>query len=232
MTALSAENNASSSRTFFSTPELLEAFLLQASLRDLLVAAQRVNRSWHEMVASSPALQQKLFFQPCPRQEDREPEFNPLLQQAFPLWFENPSGGPPSRFKQEFSRGEPFKALQWNKNPATRNAYARREASWRRMLSRQPQQKALRVVKHSHFRGGNSKAEGHIQFQDGVRMGPLYDLIQEALAKPISSFVRTDEFLQCCSCEYFMFFKAAYCHILWTLVLMGRASSRWQVGKL
>ena len=193
MSVFPAEQNASASHAFFSTPELLEGFLLEVPLRDLLVAAQRVNPNWHEMVASSPALQQKLFFQPRSAQEDRELEFNPLLQQLFPPWFETP--------KSRFERGEPFKALQWNKNPTTQMAYARREASWRRMLPMQPPPKTLRVVKHSYSQGGESKAGGGIKFQDGVRMGTLYDLAQEAVAIPISSFVRIDELLHCCLCR-------------------------------
>jgi hypothetical protein len=192
MSTFPAEKNASASHTFFSTPELLEGLLLEVSLRDLLVAAQRVNRSWHEMVASSPVLQQKLFFQPCPEQEDRGPEFNPLLQQAFPPFFEIPPG-------DRFRRGEPFKALQWNKNSTTQNAYARREASWRRMLPMQTPSKTLQVIKHSSYMGGSFKKEGDVQFQDGVRMGALYDWAQEAVAITISSFVRIDEFLHCYS---------------------------------
>lgn len=64
------------------------------------------------------------------------------------------------------------------------------------MLLTQPTKTRLRVVKHSHFMRGDSTAVGEVKFPDGVRMGALYDLSEEALAKPITSFVRL-------TCYYF-----------------------------
>lgn len=46
------------------TPELLECVLLHLDMRTLLVSAQRACRVWHELIATSPALQEALFFKP------------------------------------------------------------------------------------------------------------------------------------------------------------------------
>jgi hypothetical protein len=45
------------------TPEILESILLHLPLRDLLVTAQRINHAWNNLIVSSPAIQEALFFQ-------------------------------------------------------------------------------------------------------------------------------------------------------------------------
>ncbi|KAK5719790.1 hypothetical protein LTR17_015161 [Elasticomyces elasticus] len=62
-----------------SLPELLEPILLDLSTRDLLFA-QKVCKTWHEIIASTPSVQKALFFRPsteaemhsisCPKWED------------------------------------------------------------------------------------------------------------------------------------------------------------------
>ncbi|TVY59440.1 hypothetical protein LSUE1_G007756, partial [Lachnellula suecica] len=183
---MSAPSTPRALKTFFSTPEMLESVLLQLPIRDLLVNAQPVSRAWHAAVAASPALQQRLFFQPCRADErSQEPEFNPLLQQKFPRWFKNYRG---IKTRNTFHRGEPFEDLEWNKDSKSQNAYARQEASWRRMLPVQPPAQTLQVFRHSSSMGGSSEQEGYLEFDDGVRMGALYDLAYAAVAEPISSF--------------------------------------------
>ncbi|KAK6216401.1 GCR1-dependent translation factor 1 [Pestalotiopsis sp. IQ-011] len=46
------------------TPELLECVLQHLDMRTLLVSAQCACRVWHELIATSPALQEALFFKP------------------------------------------------------------------------------------------------------------------------------------------------------------------------
>lgn len=46
------------------TPELLECVLLHLDMRTLLVSAQRACRTWRELITTSPALQEALFFKP------------------------------------------------------------------------------------------------------------------------------------------------------------------------
>jgi hypothetical protein len=175
--------SGSASQTVFSTPELLESVLEQLPLRSLLVDAQRVNRSWLQAVTSSPSLQQKLFFEPC---GTRRPEFNPLLQRAFPSWFDNV---PTNESKTTLGRGESFEKLEWNRDKKTQSAYARREASWRRMLPVQSPPRALQVTVHTSSMGGGCTEEGSIKFENGVRMGALYDIAYAWVATPITSFV-------------------------------------------
>lgn len=54
-------------------PELLEIILLHVDMTTLLVSALRVNRKWHNLISSSSALQQALFFAPAV-QEPSSPE--------------------------------------------------------------------------------------------------------------------------------------------------------------
>jgi hypothetical protein len=46
-----------------STTELLEAILLQLSLKDVLLS-QRVSKEWRDTIVGSTKLQQLLFFRP------------------------------------------------------------------------------------------------------------------------------------------------------------------------
>lgn len=47
-------------------PELLASIILQMPIVDILVNAQRVNRTWHGVIQNTPELQQALFFRPVP----------------------------------------------------------------------------------------------------------------------------------------------------------------------
>lgn len=50
--------------TLFSISELLEAILVHLDQTTLLVAAQRVNKFWFNVISASNTLQQALFFKP------------------------------------------------------------------------------------------------------------------------------------------------------------------------
>lgn len=50
----------------FAVPELHEAILWHTDMLTVLVSAQRVSKAWRALITTSPALQQKLFFQPIP----------------------------------------------------------------------------------------------------------------------------------------------------------------------
>lgn len=83
------------------TIELLEAISIHVDMTTLLTSAIRVNKTWQMTIASSPAIQQPLFFRPLDigsskppiqspfwvptRQEVKEhsPELNPLLAKKF-----------------------------------------------------------------------------------------------------------------------------------------------------
>jgi hypothetical protein len=72
-----------------STPELLEAIILNLSIQDALVNAMRVNHTWHSTIKSSPRLQQHLFLAPTSPSATQNCEWrkNPLLAEKFPAWF-------------------------------------------------------------------------------------------------------------------------------------------------
>ena len=54
------------------------------------------------------------------------------------------------------------------------------------MLSSKPAVKQLDVVKRTHTMGGAIECCGESYFKYGVRMGPLYDLAQEEVKRPIT----------------------------------------------
>ena len=56
------------------------------------------------------------------------------------------------------------------------------------MLVAQPPVTALNVKNLTHAMRGNSEREGRLEVEDGLRMGPLYDLVQKSVGVPISSF--------------------------------------------
>jgi hypothetical protein len=166
-------------------PELVSAILLHLPLQDLLVNAQLVSHSWNRLIKTSVPLQQRLFFSPVPSpkqgsKSSRPPRFNPLLQTSFPSWFTNKS--------TRFGRGDQFVTLPWNSSPKKVKAYMRKGASWRKMLPIQPPVRNFEVVKHSHYQRGNRMQKGQVRFEDGVRMGILYDYAYETVRHPISSF--------------------------------------------
>ncbi|KAF7344859.1 F-box domain-containing protein [Mycena venus] len=74
----------SAQESVISTPELLEHTLSLLPLRDLLVTAPLVSRTWRTM-ALSPTLQRTLFFDPDPSATN--PAQNPLLAETFPPFF-------------------------------------------------------------------------------------------------------------------------------------------------
>lgn len=118
----------SASAMALSTPEILESILVQLDLRSLLTSAQRVCRSWTTLVRESPSLQNALFFAPV---KGGEPHIlNPLLAEEFPSFF--PVHTSPS------SDGFTFQTLTMVQTPERKPAFLRKEASWRRMLVRQP----------------------------------------------------------------------------------------------
>jgi hypothetical protein len=168
------------------TPEILEAILLQLPLKDLLTNAQRINHTWKTLINFSPLLQQALFFQPQSF-AGPEPIINPLLQHSFPIIFDHAMEG---HVKQHLKMHwvEDLHHLEWNSTTSKQKAYSRAEASWRRMLPAQPPTRTLELVKVTHMDGADGECSGERVFDDGVRMGTLWDLVQDQVVKPISRF--------------------------------------------
>ncbi|KAJ6508681.1 hypothetical protein C8R45DRAFT_449819 [Mycena sanguinolenta] len=156
-----------------STPELLEQILVQLPIRDLLVAAPLVSKTWHA-VTLSPTLQRTLFFEPDPLASSSKRVQNPLLAETFP----------PFAFcegKLWLGSLDAIEATPWSKAP---DAFKREEASWRRMLVSQPPVQTMVIEQEVHGMGGSSERQAVLD-DLSLRMGVLYDLIV--------SFVGNDE---------------------------------------
>jgi hypothetical protein len=156
------------------TPELLEAILLHLPLRDLL-HSQRVSCQFQATVTSSPSIQRALFFRANRRKfGPQEWDINPLLREAFLPWFLYPKS------EMDLPKFETFEFLDWNSSEQKQIAYARPEASWRRMFFIQPPPQKLTVKQYHNSMGGDSEAAGELLFDadenDGVRMDVLYDI--------------------------------------------------------
>lgn len=115
------------------TPEILEHVLLKLDLKTLLISAQRVCRSWHELIEASPSLQYHLFLRPAPNSAAKA--VNPLLAEKFPHWFPSSVGeGDVSSMVFEPEDLETYELVQED----CMAAFKHDRATWRRMLPRQP----------------------------------------------------------------------------------------------
>ncbi|KAK0642219.1 hypothetical protein B0T16DRAFT_421187 [Cercophora newfieldiana] len=153
-------------------PKVLEFILLTLDQRSLLVSAMRVCKQWRSIIAESTPLQEHLFLKPTQSPgtvDSKTRQLNPLLQLAFPLFFELPPIRPSvwASFAHQ-PTSLPHTLL------ARPNAVAitRRGASWRRMLLQQPPASALGVItaETAYF-------TDILSFPGGVQMGTLYDLV-------------------------------------------------------
>jgi hypothetical protein len=183
-----------------SKPELIELILLQLPMRDLLVHAQLVNKDFYSVIKNFPSLQRKLFFVAKPATSPQKPqddrgsmlqavmchedwEINPLLRERFPPWFNSHA-----QLKQ-LGITE-LRNLDWNSSTEKIAAYARCEASWRRMLVTQPPITRLGIVNSASSQGGTSQCTGEIVLESGIKMGLLFDLVEMHMISnsPVSSF--------------------------------------------
>jgi hypothetical protein len=181
-----------------STPELLECVILNLSIQDALINASRVSRAWYNIIQHSPRLQQHLFFAPKNVSPTGRCEWtkNPLLAEKFPAWFrdvretgrwfldqndiqnymEHPGPYKSFSFTDEWT----MKDSDWAARP---DAYARPEASWRRMLVMQPSVKHFRILYAQMTRRGWRKDREVQDVATGLRMDLLYDMVIEKVAQ-------------------------------------------------
>lgn len=168
--------------TVFSTHELLECILLQVDLRTLLTSAQRVNRTWYDLVRSSLPLQRTLFFA---AQDDNhknsEYTYNPLLTNAFPTFFQSFPGSAAGR-----PRSLDLNSLEMVLRPDKQTAYLRAEASWRKMLTRQPPVRSLLAVRVTSSMAGQNETIERLEVPEGgLRMGRVFELV---MSRKVVSF--------------------------------------------
>jgi hypothetical protein len=151
-----------------STPELLEHILARLPMRDLLVTAPLVCKTW-QAVTLSPTLQRALFFEPDPSASVSAKRVqNTLLVEMFSPFF---------AFRKDDSSPWPgdtdsIMAMPWSKAP---DVFKRAEASWRRMLVTQPPTPTVVVIQTSYNPVCASDRRGVLN-DVSLRMGGLYDL--------------------------------------------------------
>jgi hypothetical protein len=162
--------------TVISTPELLELILSHLPMRDLLMTAPLVNKTW-QSITLTPSVQRALFFEPDPSSEHTQ---NPLLVEVFSIFFKKPQG----QNRWYWPDYEAINSLPWSKTP---EAFKRPEASWRRMLVAQPPVRTMRITERCH--GQACDSERHADVDDlSLRMGYLYDLTLPLVDRIASSF--------------------------------------------
>ncbi|KAJ6508680.1 hypothetical protein C8R45DRAFT_1089836 [Mycena sanguinolenta] len=162
------------STNVISTPELLEQVLVQLPMRDLLVAAPLVSKSWHALTLS-PTVRRALFFEPDPLGSASERVLNPLLMETFPPFFALQQG--------EGSPGT-IETMPWSKAPY---AFKRKEASWRRMLVTQPPVHSM-IIRQT-YQSMSGAFERRAVLEDlSLRMGALYDLTVLLIDRPLKHF--------------------------------------------
>ncbi|KAI0187017.1 hypothetical protein F4808DRAFT_447112 [Astrocystis sublimbata] len=116
--------------------ELFELILLQCDNRTLLTSARRVSHRWHDVIDSSPTIQEALFFRPTIGINTSSPVLNPILVEDFSLFFDDHV-----HTRASFQR-LPIAGEDGN---GRREAFMREDASWRRMLVRQPPVKQMGI---------------------------------------------------------------------------------------
>src|SRR5438034_9434495 len=108
-----------------------------AALLFLLTSAIRINRTWHDLIVSSPQLQRDLFFRSASfpgNLEKNETRFNALLLSVFPQWFKPFSSGSWDVLcKGLFSKSYEKNLKGAREVDRTFNAIQHPNASWRRM---------------------------------------------------------------------------------------------------
>ncbi|KAI0554521.1 hypothetical protein F4679DRAFT_579544 [Xylaria curta] len=165
---------ASSCYAVLQTAELLQEILLQLDMRTLLTVAQLVSRQWHALITSSPPLQRALYLKPIV-QSSSPATLNPLLVDAFPLWFQLADEVNTKRSKM--IRKEDFDSLPMAQE-SRRPAFMHPSASWRHMLVQQPPSLRLGYWTLTHSMRGYFQDLQIREFPDGLQMGSLYDLSQ------------------------------------------------------
>lgn len=194
----------SAQNTVFTLPELIEAIFFQLDMADLLVI-QRVSKRWQNIITTSPALQQKLFFKPVPK-STRQRRFNPLLKDMLPAFFRTDNiKEVPQGMEQCDIIGE-----DWYQNEHRRRKFLCKEASWRRMYPIQPPTlleelilsewyccstgglwephntslvPSPRWLHRGSFCSGKIEKWAGKEGDDGIMMGPLFDQVAHEITE-------------------------------------------------
>ncbi|VUC36762.1 unnamed protein product [Clonostachys rosea] len=183
----------------FSTPELFDEILLSVDYMGTLVASvSLVCKAWNQHVNESPAIQRALFFLPgCSKalsDENAETFFvvNPLLRMHFgplihePLNFSRDNiwtrraRAATDGFDIKELKGMGLSISRGDGNQADER-FARKEASWRRMLITQPPIRTVAYLPINNAFDPPVHPLERIRLPEGLRMGRLWDTIYHAL---------------------------------------------------
>ncbi|KAH6687749.1 hypothetical protein F5X68DRAFT_239138 [Plectosphaerella plurivora] len=118
-------------------PEILEVILLHLDITDLLLSANRVSRTWHDVVNNTPSLRRVLHFDPYPAPDPditsaspSRPALmpNPLLVKAFgPIFFDSTLSDHPDDIDIGwFRRAHAFHSMPWTAHPRREHLNANR----------------------------------------------------------------------------------------------------------
>jgi hypothetical protein len=169
-----------------STTELLEGILANLELKTLLISAQRVCKSWHELITTSKPIQQALYFAPIEAKSASEVTekrtINPLLKEIFSPFFEGTERNPIMASKDVFGfmNGSSKTKMTGHtliQEDTTRNSFLREGASWRRMLVQQPAAPKIGYIESRGMYERNFYNAVVDAPDGGVRMGLLYDMV-------------------------------------------------------
>ncbi|KAH8645825.1 hypothetical protein BX600DRAFT_519394 [Xylariales sp. PMI_506] len=185
-----------------STMELLEMILICADMATVLTSAQRVCKVWHDLIQTSRTIQQALYLEPVAASSDADitqsRTLNPLLHAKFPTFFLPAQQG--DRYCPKISKhDEPFRFVKGSsltlihrqRGERRRQAYLRKDATWRRMQVQQP---AAPLLGWSEQSGRNEQSYHTAILRpqpprggDGcgsVTMGMLYDAVYSFMGNP------------------------------------------------
>ena len=171
----SEEQTKSAVQQVLSTPELVEIILSQLSFCDLLVSAQRVNRSFNAVIGRSLSIQRALFFLPSTKQTEPQPcpllrasSFTRFVDRRVEDWVEvqrNLQKQGKTEYFNEWLDVTGLKPYNYKTASSARKAAVDRvDASWRKMLVIQPPIKEVNI----------DSRDGWIVSEDWLRMGDLH----------------------------------------------------------
>jgi hypothetical protein len=172
-----------------STPELLEAILLQLTPLSNLLLAQQVSSGWRDAITSSPLLSQSLSLRAAPSSPNPSSwTVNSLLRKYFPLFFVVPK----HRYTLPTFSYDSLQAMEWPNSSAPtyqkRDAFLRAEASWRRMLLVQPPPQQLHLIHLTNGQVCDYEKKAVMSFgKAGVTMGAVYDITESFLRSETAS---------------------------------------------
>lgn len=202
----------------FSTPELLEAILLQLTPLNNLLLAQRISKHFHTTIINTSSIQKALFFKPHTSTLAHKWTANPLLKEHFPPFFIINSHSVGWLDYSVLCMLDWAGEDSWAGQRKKKEAFLYEKASWRKMstVSHPPGELKVRATSHGmggdwvqravvRFLGEESQGESEAGKGGGIgkgdkkverdgggylTMGPLYDLVESYLAACQGSYPR------------------------------------------